>query len=232
MTNPFPNPFGGQTATAAPVVPPSFPPAFSTPTAQPAGAPVGAASQPFGAGDSPFGAPAPRPAKAPRLIDLHMSGQHRLILLAPVKVETVRNTLDPSPNATQDRMTVDIAVLDGPTIFYGGKPEDPRNPIPHHQQIEAPVLFENVWISNAGLVSACRIALANRRSGQGHWMVLGRLMVGPQPSDPQKQRPWLIGRPDLPADQQPGGPTEADIAAANAFLATPAALPMLNKPRG
>jgi hypothetical protein len=214
------NPFGA----AAPQTPQQYPPnvagSFSAPTAPGIGS-TAAPAQPFG--EDPFGAPAPRQARAPRLLDLHTSYPGRLILLAPIKVEVVPNRNEGAPpGSTQDRMTMDIVVLDGPPIPYGGKPEA-RIPTPHTQQVSVPVLFENVYNSNSALVSQCREALLARQTGGSRWMVLGRLGIGEQ-RDPtgQKQPPWVI----VPTEEQ------ADHELARRFLASELAVPMLSKPRG
>jgi len=216
MTNPFPNPFAQPTsATVTPAVPP---------------APSGAAPA-----DDPFGAPAPAVSRAPRMIDLYnpQTGG-RLLLLAPVKVEQItRNKIVNGVPTTQisTRMTTDLAVLDGGDLHYGGKPEDPRVNTPHTTVVQPPVLFEEVWIENVALVNAMRDALTARRTGNGSWMILGKLYLGEARNG--NNAPWLIGRPDLAGERGAvHDPLPQWRAAAHAFLASPAAVPMLSRPRG
>lgn len=239
---PMYNPFG-QPATPMPnphVAPAVAPSPFGQPAAPPP-TPFSAAPPPtpFGApapGDDPFGAPAPSNFnRAPRMLDLWdpINQRGRLLLLAPIKTEQITKYKMVSGVRTEQvatRVTMDMVVLDGGLLRWGGREEDPRASIPHNQQGNPPILFENVWNENVAIINATSRALYNRQTGQGMWMVLGRLYLGEAKNG--NNAPWLIGRPDLPKDRQDEGATEEEKQLARAFLASEAAVPMLSKPRG
>lgn len=152
-------------------------------------------SPPSSPGADPFGAPAPQSDRA-RVRDC----AGRLLLIMPKKVETVRNSLDrKNPDATQDRMTADIVILDGGPILYGGNPEARQNPKAHDRTHDVPWKMTGSYVSNVGLVSQCRDALHEHlraKSGQppkGPTMVLGRLYQGPAGENPEG--PWLLAAP-------------------------------------
>jgi hypothetical protein len=242
----FPNPFQPQAPQAStPQAPqastPQAPQAFvlrADPQAFPPQAPFGA-QQPVTApgGVSPFGAPAPAIARAPRMIDMYepRAGVGRLLLLVPLKQETItrQKMVNGVPTTvTSTRVTTDVIILDGPPIQYGGKPEDPRQPTPHTKSADIPAVFEEVWVENVALVNAMREALTARATGSGSWMILGKLHLG-QAKD-GNNAPWLIGRPDITASGERGQihePLPEWVDLANRFLASPAAVPILNKPR-
>lgn len=238
MSQPLYNPFAAQQPTPAQAIPlardvaPAPAQASAPATASPFQAAATAPTAgPFGGSDV-FGAPAPRRARAPRLIDLLQSGPgqpmtNRLLLIAPIRIEYGVPGVE--PGKTQNRITMDIAVLDGPPIVYGGKPEKMGGG-QHDQQADVPVLFEDVYDSHAGIESAVRDALRNRMMGAAPWMVLGRLFVGTAKGN--QNPPFLIGRPDLPMAEQPGAPTPQDVEIARAFLASDLAKPMLQKVKG
>lgn len=218
MTNPFANPFAApaqsgavtqQSVTAHPTVAgqPSYtvtstaagPPAAPAPAqqyTQPAGDPYG---------DDPFGAPAPQ-AERPRIADL----AGRLLLVSPLRLEEgLPNRLQ--PGTTQDRMTVNIVVLDpAEPIAYGGRPEEG---VPHTKQMTVPATIERSYISQRGLISQLRQALVARLAGQGRGMTLGRLYRG-QPTQPGQKGAWLLSIP-----------TEAERELARRYLASAPADP-------
>lgn len=184
MTNPFAldTPPAGGTATAT-VAPPPV-----TPTTAPTG------------GEDPFSGPAPQQARGPRLRDIY----GRLLLLVPHKLEQgVPNRLQ--AGTTQDRMTVDVIVLDGGPVQYGGKPEA-TPPVAHDKTAQVPHKTAGMYVSSAGLISQCRDALARRAQGQPG-MVLGRLGVG-NAKEPGQNAPWLLTPP-----------TDQDKAIARQYLA-------------
>lgn len=234
VSQPLYNPFAAQQPTPAQAIPLArdVAPAPAQASAPAAASPFQAAATaptagPFGGSDV-FGAPAPRRARAPRLSDLLQSGPgqpivNRLLLVAPIRIEYGVPGVDGKP---QDRLTMDIAVLDGPPIVYGGKPEK-MGGSQHDQQADVPVLFEEVYDSHVGIIAATRDALRNRMLGAAPWMVLGRLFIGT--AKPGQNPPFLIGRPDLPMAEQPGAPTPEDVELARRFLASEAAAPMLAK---
>jgi hypothetical protein len=194
MTNPFALP-DTQPAPAPTTAPASNP--FTAPATTPPAAPAAPA---YGGGD-PFDAPAPQEARGPRIKDLY----GRLLLIIPHKVEYgVPNRLQ--PGTTQDRMTADVITLDGGPINYGGAPEK-TPPVPHNKVAQVPHLTKRQFISNTGLISQCRDALAKRQRGEPG-MVLGRLTVGQVPANGGNP-PYLL----TPA-------TEEDKAIARAYLAT------------
>lgn len=168
----------------------------STPAFPAAGAPASA---------DPFDAPAPREARGPRIRDMY----GRLLLIIPHKLEEgVRsNFKDNDGNAqTQDRMTADVIVLDGGPIAYGGQPERVGG-APHDKTAEVPLKNTRQFISNAGLISQCRQALAKKITTGQPGMVLGRLQVGEAKGG--NNAPYLLAPP-----------TEQDKAIARQYLAT------------
>jgi hypothetical protein len=176
------NPFALDTpATTPPVTAPT-----TTPTAPPT------------AGDDPFSGPAPQAPRGPRVRDMY----GRLLLVIPHKLETVPNRLQ--PGTMQDRMTADVILLDGPCPF-GGRPEA-TPPVPHNQMADVPHKISRMYLSQAGLISQCREALAKRTAGQPG-MVLGRLAVG-DAKEAGQNAPYLLTPP-----------TEADKQVARAYLA-------------
>lgn len=183
------NPFALDTpAPAAPSVP------APAPNAAPAVATGGAPADPFGSasGEDPFSGPAPR-ADRPRVRDMY----GRLLLLIPHKLEEgIPNRLQ--PGTTQDRMTADVIVLDGGALPYGGRPEA-TPPVPHNKSAQVPLKVDRLFISQAGLISQCREALAKRLRGQPG-MVLGRLAVG-EANAPGQNAPYLL-TPPTDADKQ------------------------------
>ena len=205
MTNPFaldaPAPAPAAPAAPAPATAPA-----PTPV-QPAPVPPVAPTAPIGAAaDDPFDNPAAQQARGPRMRKMY----GRLLLIIPRKLETgvVSRTLknnDGSP-AVQDRMTADVVILDGGTIAYGGKPEAVI-PVPHDKSAEVPFKVAGMYISNAGLISQCREALAKIVSQGRPGMVLGRLAQGQGGTNGNP--PWIL----TPA-------TDADRAIGKAYLAT------------
>lgn len=167
----------GQQPAAAPV-----------PQQQPAPGPfpgMGAPGAPVG-GD-PFTAPAPQ-VDRPRVQDLFGC----LLMIMPKRVERgiASRFKDSSGQTTyQDRMTCDVVVLYGnpsnpyggnaQQVPYGGSPEKAqRGGRPHDKMFPVPGKIPDMYISNKGLISQCRDALAQVESGRGQGMVLGWLDVG------------------------------------------------------
>lgn len=209
MTNPFamtdPVP---PAAPAAPVTPTPAP--IAAPAAQPVQPAAAPAAPTYPADADPFANsdPAPQAARAPRFRELY----GRLIILVPKKLELgvasgrFKNP-DGSPT-TQDRMTADIIVCDGPTIHYGGEPEK-IPPIPHTKTAEVPVKFADAYLSFAGIISQCRDALAARQAGRPG-MVIGRLTKGTD--DSKGNPPWLL-TPATDADKALGRQALAAVTA-------------------
>lgn len=166
--------------------------AGATATLPAGGDPFGAAAQP---GEDPFGGPAPKEAKAPRIMDL---GVGRLVM---VRATRPSETVPDNFNVGQmvQRMTCDLVALDGGVIQYGGKPE---KGIPHTiLDKSAPIGWRQVWIGQKGLVDQVQPKFGSPKP----W-ALGRLYQGPATKG---NPPWLLGNP-----------TEADAALARTFLAT------------
>lgn len=187
MTNPWAQPGPAQPASVP------FPPPQPTVIGQQPSYP------PAQAGQDEFGAPAPQ-SDRPRVIDL----QGRLIIWRPLRLEEGIATRfkDNAGNAVvQDRMTVDVIVLDGGTLAYGGKPEDPDEPTPHTKSHEVPWCIERMYISQKGLVSQLRDAYRAKMTGQGQAMVLGRLVKG-QKTEANRRAPWLISNQLTEQDKQ------------------------------
>lgn len=97
----------------------------------------------------------------------------------------------------QDRLTMDLVVLDGGTIHYGGRPED-IVPVPHNMTAEVPAKFTDVYDSHAGIISQCRDALEKVKQGQPG-RVLGRITVGEKKGE---NKPPFILTPYTDADRQ------------------------------
>jgi hypothetical protein len=128
----------------------------------------------------------------------------RLLLVLPHKLEEgLPNRLQ--PGTTQDRMTADVVVLDGGTLAYGGRPEA-TPPVPHNKQAAVPLKVERLYLSQRGLISQCREALARRLQGQPG-MVLGRLTTG-EAKEAGQNAPFLLSPP-----------TDEDKRVARAYLA-------------
>jgi hypothetical protein len=184
------NPFALDTAPAAAPAPVAPAPAPATV----------AAPAPTATTDDPFDAPAPQQARGPRIRDLY----GRLLLIVPKKLEeNLPNRL--KAGTFQDRLTADVIVLDGGPIQFGGKPEAVP-PVPHDKTAQVPHKTVGQYISNVGLISQCRVALAKRAQGQPG-MVLGRLGVGKAGEDGQNP-PYVLSLP-----------TEEDKQTARAYLA-------------
>jgi hypothetical protein len=197
------NPFALDTpATApAPATAPVAPVAAPAPVQQTPAPAAPVAADPFGGGD-PFSDPAPQEPKGPRMRDMY----GRLLLVIPFKLEEgIPNRLG-KPGDTQDRLTADVIVLDGGTIHYGGAPEKVPA-VPHNKSAEVPLKRSRMFISNAGIISQCRQALAKKLTTGTPGMVLGRLAVGEAKGD--NNPPYLL---------QPA--TDADKQVARAYLAT------------
>jgi hypothetical protein len=193
MTNPFADP-----ETIAPAL--AAQPATATAPAQVPATPTTASVAPQNDVD-PFDSPAPQEPRGPRIRDLY----GRLLLLVPKRLEEgVPNRLQ--PGTTQDRMTADVIVLDGGPIAYGGRPEQVP-PVPHDKTAAVPHKTANQYVSNRGLISQCRLALAAKATG-GPGMVLGRLGVG-KPGEDGQNAPYILSLP-----------TDADKALARQYLAS------------
>lgn len=118
-----------------------------------------------------FHAPAPPQASItrPRLKDF--ARDNRLVLIKPIRIERGVPNTKGKPGETQDRMTADVIVLDGPPIPMGGKPEEGQ---PHTTQAVPPYEIVSMFISSAPLISQIE-----RRMGE---YVLGRLSMRSLPN--------------------------------------------------
>lgn len=106
--------------------------------------------------DNPFLQPSSGNAAFPKVDQLF----GRLVIMKCHKIEVVAKSekFANKPGETEDRATVDLAVLDGPT-FTEGKVDG----------MEIPATFEGMWINQQSLVGALRGSL---KTGQP---VLGRI---------------------------------------------------------
>lgn len=159
----------------------------------------------------PFGGPAPR-GDRPKMRDLY----GRLVLIMPKKLElgVATKWRDPVTQEVkrQDRLTMDIVVLDGGPLAYGGDPTAVP-PVPHNKSAEVPVRFDGMYDSHTGIISQTRDALANfQRQAAGQQlrqgettMVLGRVTVGEKSGE--NKAPFILE----PANEQ-------DIARARAWV--------------
>lgn len=215
MTDPFARGPAAATAPAAPVQAQPYNPGAPNPQPSPYQMPRDAAgtATPFpsaGAPD-PFGGPAPR-GDRPKMRDLY----GRLVLIMPKKLEAGVATKwrDPVTQEVkrQDRLTMDIVVLDGGPLAYGGDPTAVP-PVPHNKSAEVPVRFDGMYDSHTGIISQTRDALANfQRQAAGQQlrpgettMVLGRVTVGEKSGE--NKAPFILE----PANEQ-------DIARARAWV--------------
>lgn len=199
--NPFSlDPTPASTPEPAPITPPVAVMTAPAPALVTSPAVAPAPAYPPG-GDDPFSGPAPQQPRGPRIRDVY----GRLLLIIPHKLEEgVPNRLQ--SGTTQDRMTADVITLDGGPIPYGGAPEA-TPPVPHDKTAQVPHKTARQFISQAGLISQCREALAKRMRGEPG-MVLGRLTVGEKPANGGNP-PYLLTPP-----------TEQDKQLARQYLAT------------
>lgn len=171
-----------------------------TPAQPPTSTPARPAADPY-SGQDPFSGPAPQQPRGPRVRDMY----GRLLLVIPHKLEDVPNRLQ--PGTTQERMTADVIVLDGGPIAFGGRPEA-TPPVPHDKTAVIPHKIAKMFLSQRGLISQCREALAKKLTTGQPGMVLGRLAVG-ESREVGQNAPYLLTPP-----------TDADKQAARAYLAT------------
>lgn len=141
----------------------------------------------------PFAGPAAIPSSFPTVA----SFRGRLVLIRPVKQETVPNNLG-APGSTQERVTADITVVDG----LGPVPQMKGNPpAPTGQMFQGPD-FPGTYVQSEVIVKQLADALSSRG------MVLARIDTRTPGTNPIKGNPWgLID------------PTEADKQTARNFLA-------------
>jgi hypothetical protein len=165
------SPFGGPAASG-----PFGAPASTSPGAAPAPAlPANLASL-FGAPKQP-----PRKGVGPKIRDLYTydaaSGQFRgaLILYRVSAYETGLPGVE--AGKTQNRATVDIAVLDGGPYPWGG---DPAKGIPHTEMWDVnnppePGWIKGAYVSNIALAAVFEVVYLDQRAGRGTGIGLGRL---------------------------------------------------------
>lgn len=214
---PAPTYYPPQQGQPAAVYPPGIaPPVPGAYPAPPTAAPMPTQPAPTMPGGDQFNAPE-RVVNVvrPRIMDI---GPGRLLLLSPTKIERdVKNDLDPDPNATQDRLTADVVVLDGPPFPYGGKPE---KGIPHTHMSQPPQEWPGLWLSQDLIVRQCEKSIGGK--------VLGRLVRG-QASDPKRNAPWRLDDP-TEEDKALARQYLAGVAVAAATAPAPVAPPAVNAP--
>lgn len=141
----------------------------------------------------PFAAPAAIPTEYPTVA----SFRGRLVLIKPVKIETVPNSQG-APGQMQDRVTADVTVVDG----LGPVPGFTRGQ-PNGQSFPGPE-FRGTYISQEVIVKQ----LADVTPPRGNGQVLARIDTRTPGTAPGKGNPWgLID------------PTDQDRDIARAFLA-------------
>lgn len=160
------------------------------PAADPFGVPATAAGR-AAAEDDLFGDPEPKGGRGPRIMDI----PGRLVLVRPVK-PSEQQPAHPAarkvnPNATVERMTADLVVLDGGSYAYGGKPEDG---VAHTLMGEPGTVWRKMWITQTALVNQCQPKYRTARP----W-TLGRIMKGEKPAD-GGNAPWVL-EPATDADR-------------------------------
>lgn len=184
MTNPF-----ALDTPPAPAPAPAAAPAASPPPSTPPGV-------------DPFDAPAPQQPRGPRMRDIY----GRLLLIVPHKLEEGIPNQKGKPGDVQDRLTADVVILDGGPIAYGGRPEATPS-IPHDKTTNPPHRNSRMYISNVGIISQCRLALAKKVTTGQPGMVLGRLGVGEAKGG--NNPPYVLS-----------APTDADKQTARQYLST------------
>lgn len=141
----------------------------------------------------PFAAPAAIPSEYPTVA----SFRGRLVLIRPIKIETVPNTQG-APGQMQDRVTADVTVVDG----LGPVPGFTRGQ-PNGQSFAGPE-FRGTYISQEVIVKQ----LADVTPPRGNGMVLARIDTKTPGTAPGKGNPWGLIHP-----------TDQDRDIARAFLA-------------
>lgn len=123
----------------------------------------------------PFAAPAAIPSSFPTVA----SFRGRLVLIKPLKQETVPNNLG-APGSTQERVTADILVVDG----LGPVPQMKGNPpTPTGQMFEGPE-YRGVYVQSEVIVKQLAEALAGRTQ------VLAWIDTKTPGTQPMKGNPW------------------------------------------
>lgn len=123
----------------------------------------------------PFAAPAAIPSSFPTIA----SFRGRLVLIKPLKQETVPNNLG-APGSTQERVTADITVVDG----LGPVPQMKGNPpTPTGQMFDGPE-YRGVYVQSEVIVKQLAEALANRTQ------VLAWIDTRNPGTNPMKGNPW------------------------------------------
>jgi hypothetical protein len=175
----------------------------------------------------PFMAPAVIPANFPTVSSL----RGRLVLIEPLKQETVPNAMG-APGATQERVTANVTVVDG----LGPVPQMKGNPAqPTGLMIDGPE-WRGMWINSEVIVKQLSEALAvrgkvlatinvpNQAAAPGKGNAYG--LVDPTDADRQTARNFLatrtIGAATAPAPQQAPAQAYAQQAAVYAQPQQPA----------
>lgn len=144
----------------------------------------------------PFAGPAVIPSTFPTVA----SFRGRLVLIKPLKQETVPNNLG-APGSTQERVTADITVVDG----LGPVPQMKGNPpTPTGQMFDGPE-YRGVYVQSEVIVKQLADALAARTS------VLAWIDTRKPGTNPMKGNPWGL----IDATQNPDA-----VNTARQFLAT------------
>lgn len=144
----------------------------------------------------PFAAPAAIPSSFPTIA----SFRGRLVLIRPLKQETVPNNLG-APGSTQERVTADIVAVDG----LGPVPQMKGNPpTPTGQTFPGPE-FRGVYVQSEVIVKQLAEALAGRTQ------VLAWIDTRNPGTQPMKGNPWGL----IDATKDP-----AAVQTARNFLAT------------
>lgn len=144
----------------------------------------------------PFAGPAAIPSTFPTVA----SFRGRLVLIRPLKQETVPNNLG-KPGETQERVTADITVVDG----LGPVPQMKGNPpTPTGQMFDGPE-YRGVYVQSEVIVKQLVEALAGRTS------VLAWVDTKNPGTQPMKGNPWGL----IDATQNPDA-----VQTARNFLAT------------
>lgn len=121
------------------------------------------------------------PASGPKTRPTLASFRDRLVIIKPLRQETVPNRLG-APGSTQEKITADVTVVDGrgPVPLMEGNP-----PRPTGQTVEGPE-FRAMWITNEYVVTQLGDAL------KAGGMVLGTVGLPDPTKNPGKGNAWGV----------------------------------------
>lgn len=115
----------------------------------------------------------------PRIADLN----GRSVLMVPKRIEKgLKDTLSDKPDATYDRITADILILDGGPLEFGGNPLKNK---PHTMVVQTPYMAHGVFVSQGNLLTALEPCIASNQA------LSGRVTQGTA-NNPAHNAPWNL----------------------------------------